>query len=337
MKRVLLMAGGGTLGTPCALELLRLGYQVDVIALEELHSLNRNLSYIRARIDDELLKSLFAKHHYDAIVDFLHYPDPQAYRKRAEMLLANTDQLVFMSSCRVYADECHIITEDSPQLLDVSKDEYLLSHETYAIPKAYNERFLRACGRNNWTIVRPMLSFSHFRLDLVSLGAPVFLVRALQGKKTILPADARYMNADIGYAENVGRMIARLIGREAAFGEAFTLGIGEKHTWDEVAGYYEEMLGAEFVWVGTEDYLQNATMNTYMDRCMLFHSRMLDRHADCSKVLRVTGIAPETLITTREAVIRELAYLSDRPDLMKRFDTENGRIINARMDAYLNR
>lgn len=70
---------------------------------------------------------------------------------------------------------------------------------------------------------------------------------------------------------------------------------------------------------------------------MLFHDRLLDRHADVSKMLRVTGLDPATFVTTREAIIRELAFLSDRPDLMKRFDSENARKVNAKMDAFLSR
>ena len=45
------------------------------------------------------------------------------------MLLDNTDQLIFLSSYRVYADEEHPIKETSPQLLNVVKDQYFLENE----------------------------------------------------------------------------------------------------------------------------------------------------------------------------------------------------------------
>ena len=128
-KRALLIAGGGTLGGYTSQELLKRGYTVDVIALNDCVSLNRNLTWIQQRVTDELLLELFNAHHYDAIVDFIHYTDPEVYKPRCNMLLANTDQLIFLSSYRVYADEEHPIRETSPQLLNVIKDPYFLENE----------------------------------------------------------------------------------------------------------------------------------------------------------------------------------------------------------------
>ena len=73
MKKVLLIAGGGTLGTHTADELIRLGHKVDVICLEDKESENDNLRFFKARATLEYLKELFEKEHYDGIVNFLHY------------------------------------------------------------------------------------------------------------------------------------------------------------------------------------------------------------------------------------------------------------------------
>ena len=43
MKNVLLIAGGGTLGTHTARELLRLGHKVDILCLEDRTSNRENL------------------------------------------------------------------------------------------------------------------------------------------------------------------------------------------------------------------------------------------------------------------------------------------------------
>lgn len=335
-KRALLIAGGGTLGGYTYPELLDRGWQVDILDAMPRVSLNRNLHWIQGRAEDALLRELFRRGRYDVIVDFIHYTDPGQYRTRGKLLLENTDQLIFLSSYRIYADS-PLVTEDSPQLLDVSTDEYFLTHETYAVPKSWNERFLRSSGFENWTIIRPMISFSHYRLDLVTSGAQTFLLRALQNKKTLLPVEARYLTAGVGWAGNVGRMIAALCGNEKALGEAFTLGAAEEQTWQDVADLYTELTGAEFVWVGKEDYLTCSTPNNYMERCMLLCDRLYDRKVDISKVLRVTGIARDSLVSTRAGVIRELEVLAERPDLMARFDAEPYRTVNQRMDEYLAR
>ena len=56
MKRVLLIAGGGTLGGYVSEELLRLGHSVDVICLEDNVSDNANLRFFKSRATLEYLE-----------------------------------------------------------------------------------------------------------------------------------------------------------------------------------------------------------------------------------------------------------------------------------------
>ena len=78
-KRVLLIAGGGALGSHTARELIRLGCTVEVICPEEKTSYNDRLIFHRSLATDELLASLFLKQHYDGIINFLHYNDAEDY------------------------------------------------------------------------------------------------------------------------------------------------------------------------------------------------------------------------------------------------------------------
>src|SRR5574344_984842 len=104
MKKVLLIAGGGTLGTYTAEECLRLGYQVDVICLEDKTSNNANLRFYKAKATVEYLEKLFSETNYDGIVNFIHYPNYEDYIPYHELLSRNTEHLIFLSSYRVYAD-----------------------------------------------------------------------------------------------------------------------------------------------------------------------------------------------------------------------------------------
>ena len=169
MKKVLLIAGGGTLGTYTAAELLRLGHAVDIVCLEDKASSDPHLRYYKARATVPYLRELFEKTHYDGIVNFIHYENYEDYVPYHELLSRSTDHLIFLSSYRVYADLVHPVTEDAPQLIDVIKDdERFLREEDYALSKAKAERFLRDNPYpKNWTIVRPVISFSDKRLDLV--------------------------------------------------------------------------------------------------------------------------------------------------------------------------
>ena len=335
MKTVLLIAGGGTLGSYTTLELLKMGHKVDVIALEELTSYNKNLTYIRRRVDDEFLTELLNEKHYDAIVDFLHYPDMEVFQPRFRLLSDHTDRYVFLSSYRVFANEEIPIRETSPQLLDVYGENELLSLDTYGIRKSYGERYIRASGRKNWTIIRPLISFSKFRFDLVTLGG-LHLFPRTDGRPVILPADAKDKVCGLGWAGNVGKLIAGLIFSPAAVCEDFNVGNDENLTWGQIASIYEEVMGLRFVWVSSEDYLSACTSNRASDRVILYYDRLFDRRIDNTKVLEATGTSREEMIGFREALIRELQQLSDDPNAVKRFtDTEVSKRINKQMDDWL--
>ncbi len=329
-KRALLIAGGGTLGSYATLELLKKGWAVDVILLEKRVSLSPSLRYITSRVDDGLLRKLFGENRYDTVIDFIHYPDPSAYRQRADLLLQNTDQLIFLSSYRVYANEETPVRETSPLLLDVVTDRDFLENETYAVPKTKNERYLRSTGKKNFTIVRPLISFSHYRLDLICTGAPLLLRRQAEGKPVLLPAEARYLAAGVGWAGNVGKMFAGLAGNEKALGETFTLGTDENPTWDEVAGYYREIMGIDAVWVETEAYRKTLT-----DRFYLTYDRLFDRRIDNSRIREVTGLAREDFTGVREGILREVTYLGEHPEELRKFDTPAAREASLFSDAYL--
>ena len=72
-KTVLLIGGGGTLGTYTAKELLRLGAKVEILCPEEKISDHERLCFHRGLGTKEVLQSLFDKTHYDGIVNFIHY------------------------------------------------------------------------------------------------------------------------------------------------------------------------------------------------------------------------------------------------------------------------
>lgn len=80
-KKVLLIAGGGALGSYVSKELLNLSCDVDVICLEEKKSDNSHLKFYQNHATKEFLCNLFKNTHYDGIVDFLHYPDAEEYKK----------------------------------------------------------------------------------------------------------------------------------------------------------------------------------------------------------------------------------------------------------------
>lgn len=305
-KRVLLIAGGGTLGTYVSEELLRLGAFVEVICPEEKVSDNERLVFHQSLATEEVLRDLFSKKHYDGIVNFIHYKKVDDYRRIHPLLISNTDHLIFLSSYRVYANEQHPITEDAPRLADILTDKEFFEKEDYALPKARCEDYLRQEHAGEpWTIVRPVISFSDRRLDLLLYSGKDVLNYAGRNEEMLMPSLVKDYAAGIDWAGNSGKLIAHLLFKEKAIGEAFTVYSGHGLTWGEVAEKYSRLTGVEIRWCSEEEYVCNnpkITRNPWMWK----YDRIFNRDMDCSKILRVTGLSKNDFSSVEEGIKREL-------------------------------
>ncbi len=306
MKKVLLIAGGGTLGTYTAEELLRLGHKVDVICLEDKTSENDNLRFFKAHATLEYLKEFFEGNHYDGIVNFLHYKNYENYIPYHELLTQNTDHLIFLSSYRVYADLEHPITENAPQLLDVIKDdEEFLEKEDYALAKARAERFLADNPYpKNFTVVRPVISFSDRRLDLNMVSGHEIVDAAKEGRAVKLPLEAKNLTAGVDFAGNSGKLIANLLFKKECIGEAYTISSAQNLTWGEVADIYTDFLGVKFEWIPVEKLY-----SSFKNKWIWTYDRAYDRKIDNSKVLGATGLTKEDFTSIKEGIGIELKKL----------------------------
>lgn len=316
MKKILVLGGTGAMGRYAVPELLRLGFAVTVVALDAPQLTHENLtSMIANAMDDAWLEGEITKTKYDVILDFMSYKLPQ-FKARAQLFLENTDQYMFLSSCRVYANEEIPVKENSPRLLDVSQDEeYLKLYEKeYSLFKAAEEDVLVNSGKKNWTIILPATTYSTGRAQLVTLEAGTFISRALTGKPVVIPIQAKDKPATLSWAGDVGVMIARLAGKPEALGEKFIAATAEYHTWGEIAEVYRELIGLRYEWVDKEVYLQIMSkepgkISPYV-RYQLEYARMFDRITDNSKILRVTGMKQEELTSFYDGIKRELAGIT---------------------------
>ncbi len=304
-KKVLLIAGGGTLGRYTAKELTAHGASVDIICLEDCTLDDPSIHFYKAEATLELLGEFLQNRYYDGIVNFIHYADPEEYKPVHRMLTGKTDQLVFLSSYRVYDGSREPLTEDSPQLFDTVTDNELLTKEDYAIPKSKCERFIRdESGASNWTVVRPVISFSDRRYDIVRAHSGDEIKQHIaDGSPILLPIETRHLHAGLDWAGNSGKLIANLLFKKAALGEAFTVSSAQEITWGEVADIYTEACGVTFKWVGFDEYLSE---NPWMPLWFFKYDRFFDRRIDNSKILSVTGLKNEDFTSIRDGVRLEL-------------------------------
>ncbi len=306
-KRVLLIAGGGTLGTYVSEELLRYGAFVEVVCPEDKVSNNERLTFHQSLATEEVLCDLFSKKHYDGIVNFIHYKDTEAYKHIHPLLIANTNHLIFLSSYRVYANEQHPITEEAPRLTEVVKDKDFLENENYAVPKSKCEDYLRnEHAGEPWTIVRPVISFSERRMDLFMYSGDRILRAADRGEELLLPQYARDYSAGLDWAGNSGKLIANLLFKPDAIGETFTIYSGHRLTWGEVAEAYHKTIGLKLRWCDEKEYL---AFDNFKPQWAYLYDRRFNRDVDCSKVLKVTGLTKQDFLTVEEGIKQELIKL----------------------------
>ncbi len=310
-KKVLIIAGGGTLGTHTSNELLRLGAKVDIICLEDKVSDNENLRFFKHDATIDYLKALFKEESYDGIINLIHYPDAEQYRPYHELLTAQTDHLIITSSYRVYADKQNPITETAPMLYDVSENKEFVAKETYAISKAKLEAIAKEDKENiNWTIIRPVISFSEYRFDVVMRSGRLVIEAAKEGKTVLLPEAAKNVTAGVDWAGNTGKLIANLMFKKEALGEAYTISSAPNMTWKEIADLYTELVGTKFEWVDMETYREDDKMSQNFYWALLY-DRLFDRKIDNTKVLKATGLGPEDFLSVRDGLKLELSKIQN--------------------------
>lgn len=325
-RKVLVLGATGAMGRYLVPRLADLGYQVDAVSLDEVKSDRPNLNRIKADAKDrEVLKRLLANG-YDGIVDFMIYftSDLTGF---LPLLSDHTDHYIYLSTYRIYDDKEHPVKESSPRLLDTADNLVLRNSDDYSVYKARGENILRALPNRNWTIVRPAITYSYLRNQLVTLEAPDTVGRAFAGKAVVLPEQARNVQATMSWGGDVARMIAGLLFNERARGEAFTVATAEHHSWGEIADYYKAICNLEAVWVDKEDYIRILRPDPYDfgARWQLEYDRLFDRIMDNSKVLAATGISQSELTPLYDGLDREIS----------RCPKDYPWPVNRRMDDYL--
>jgi len=329
VRKILVLGGTGAMGVYLVPELASMGNQVTVVSLDNVENHNPNITYICANAKDDSFLRKLLQNQYDAIVDFMIYSTTE-FANRYEMMLEHTDHYIFFSSYRIYANSDTPITETSARLLDVSCDKEFLATEDYALYKARQEDILKASKFENWTIVRPAITFSKFRYQLVTLEANTVIYRAMNKLPIFLPQEAMPIQATMSWAGDVAKLLSRLVLNPKALKETFTLSTNEHHTWEEIAAYYKEIIGLDSILVDTETYL------SFFDpswrkaaRYQLLYDRCFNRVIDNSKVCLATGLKQSDFTSLKSGLIKEISALPKNTVWEKN-------ILNEKMDAFLN-
>ena len=244
--KVLIFGGTGAMGKYLINLLTEKGHHVTVTSRRKNMTDNPLLRYIEGNAHgDEFLHQLLTQQ-WDVIIDFMVYTTTEL-KNRIDFLLSNCKQYIFISSARVYAKSDEPIKESSPRLLDVSEDQEYLKTDEYALAKAREEDIIMNSKYNNYTIIRPSITYGANRLQLGVLEKENWLYRALSKKTIVFSNDigTKLTAMTNGYDVAVG--IAAIVGKQNAYGRCFHITDPKSYLWNDVLNVYldaiEELLG----------------------------------------------------------------------------------------------
>ncbi len=309
-KKILLLGGTGAMGVHLVNILSSKAVEVTVTSRHYKKS-EGNIEYVRGNAQDITFIQKLLNERWYAIVDFMVYP-AQIFKERVDMFLESTEQYIFISSSRVYADSKDPITEESPRLVDFSQDSKFLSTDEYSLKKAREEDTLKKHKKTNWTIIRPYITYSEIRLQLGVLEKEDWLYRALQGRTIVFTQEIASKVTTLTYGFDVAMGIASIIGDNKALGEVFHITNNQNITWNEVLELYLDVI-EERIGRRPNVFLQDLQgfNKTHGAIYQIKYDRLYDRVFDNSKISKY--INPNNFLDTKIGIDKCLNLFLDNP------------------------
>ena len=205
-KSALLLGGTGAMGTHLQ-KLLAQDYDITMTSRKKRESKDR-VTFVQGNAKDMLFLTELLQNRWDVTVDFMVY-STQQFQERAHLFLNATEQYVFLSSARVYADKgTESITEKSERLLEVVTDKKYLESDEYALSKARQEDILTSFESKKWTIIRPSLTYNIDKLQLGAYEKENWLYRAIHHRTVVFSEDLLDVFCTMTFGDNVAEGIA---------------------------------------------------------------------------------------------------------------------------------
>ncbi|WP_282124746.1 SDR family oxidoreductase [Algibacter mikhailovii] len=308
--KVLVLGGTGAMGVHLVKLLADKNIETFVTSRSAILS-EENITYIQGNaIELDFLHSLL-KERWDAIVDFMVYTTP-IFKQRMGAFLNATDQYVFISTARVYAETKNLITENSTRLIETSKDKTFLATDEYSLTKARQENLLMESGRKNWTIIRPYITYSSDRLQLGVLEKEDWLYRALKGRTIVFSEDIFTKRSTITFGLDVSKGIADIIGKRNAIAQSFHITNNTSNTWEEVLNVYLSVLEKH---LGKRPKVLLQNLNDFFEhhpeKYQVYYDRMYNREFDNTKISEFTN--PEKFTKIEEGLKNCIEDFTKKP------------------------
>lgn len=293
--KVLILGGTGAMGKP----LQRILSEQNSVAKIKITSRfvrasdNSKIEYIQGNArDTDFLKNLLSDN-YDVVIDFMNY-DLDEFANRIELLLSSTDHYIWFSSCRVYAESSIALTEESPRLLESSQDNVFLATNRYALRKARQEDLLNRSGYNNYTIIRPYITYNTERLQLGILEKEQWLYRLLKGKPLVISSEMLEHTTALTHGYDVAQVISDIVKLDKPTGDTVQIVGRDTIKWRELLALYVDVLSKRIKGFAPEIYKSSDIKpieQLYEGGYNTIYDRNYDRWFDSHKIEAILGRA----------------------------------------------
>ena len=308
--KALVLGGSGAMGVHLVELLAKQDYDVYVNSRKKRCS-KENIRFIQGNaLELEFLKSLLTEE-WGVIVDFMTYTT-EGFKSRVKYLCEATDQYVFLSSARVYSNSKSPLKEDSGRLLDTTEDKDYLKTDEYALTKARQENILKNSDYNNWTIIRPYITYSTYRLQLGVLEKEEWLYRALKGRTIVFSKEINTKLTTLTYGLDVAKGIVAIIGDSKCHRNAYHIVNRHSLKWRDVLNIYlshlEKFLGYKpnVVLQDTKDFFKWKG-----ESYQIKYDRLFNRQFDNSKISN--QIDPSEFNSAEDGLAKSLELFLDNP------------------------
>lgn len=281
---ILVLGGTGAMGTPLVSILKQEKTNQIYVTSRKARTSSDNIHYLQgnARKKDFLEQILIAQD-WDSVVDFMVHG--HEFKDLVGLFLNNTKQYIFISSARVYSQSDEPITEQTPRLLDVSKDQKYLATNEYALAKAREEDLLYNSGKKNFTIIRPSITYNDYRLQLGVLEKENWLYRALKGRTIVFSYDIADKITTNTWGDDVAQGIASVCSMSDAQGQTFHITCNYPLTWNEVLHIYINVLEKHLNKKVSVLYTPKSTNLNFKNRIyQVIYCRYFNRRFDNTKI-----------------------------------------------------
>lgn len=284
---VLVLGGTGTMGVALTSLLENEGHHVFVTSRN--NHINKGLvTYFKGNAKDlSFLNKILLLKKWDSILDFMMYSTKE-FEERYQILLNSTSQYIFMSSARVYSNVDEYQTETTPRLLDNINDEVYLATDEYALNKAREENLLINSGRNNYTIIRPGITYGTYRMQLGVLEKEEWLYRALEGKPIMISECIARKYTTMTFNEDSALCLFKLVGNPKAHGEIFNITTDKFIKWMDVLNIYADSI-KQYTGTRPDILITNDIIAEKNHGYQVTYDRVYDRKFDNKKIADIMG------------------------------------------------